>query len=141
MITDNAILDDLRQSWSAVEKLSSDCLFLGATPSGWHKVNRPDELFNLSFVLAFACLDQALVELEAQGAFQCKSRLLGARMYASREAVPWQDFSEVEEGKNKRNDLAHHAKLATKSEALQYIAAIKRELVAWGILESAAGCH
>ena len=134
MITDPATLADVRQTWSAVKKLSSEGLYSRATSSGWVQVNRPDDSFNLPLVLAYACLDQVLGELRDEGVFSCRWWHLGEKMEASRCVLPWQDYDEVFDGKEKRNRIAHEATLLPKSECLQYIVAIEQELNAWNIL-------
>jgi hypothetical protein len=135
MITDVVVVEDIRKSWSTVEKLSTECLFSRATPAGWSQANRPDDAFNLPFLLAYACLDQALSALQCQGAFKSKSSLLGAKMEASRSLLAWHDYEHVDAGKELRNRLAHEAELVSKQDALRYIAAVRRELHAWSVLD------
>jgi len=81
-------------------------------------------------------LDQVLGELMDQRTFQCAKRkpLLGDKMVASRNHVPWQNYTLVETGKNARNDLAHEAKLVGKSDCFAFIDAIETELKSWGVI-------
>lgn len=134
MITNPAVVSDVRQSWSTIKKLSSEGLFCGVTLGGWFQLNRPNDAFNLPFVLAYACLDQVLNELRDQGAFACRSSMLGPKMEASELVLPWQGYAEVLDGKDKRNLLAHEGLLVSKAEALRFIKAIEREFRAWNIL-------
>ena len=97
----------------------------------------PSESYNLPFVLAYAVLDQVLAELINQGTFQCAGKEplpLGTKMEASKNAVPWQDYDKIKNGKKDRNDLAHEAKLLNKDKCFEYIDAIETELKAWGVL-------
>jgi len=94
----------------------------------------PDNYYNLPLVLAFAVLDEALGEHIQQGTFKCGDRrppLLGAKMSASRNAIPWQDYSLVELGKTARNKLTHEAQFIPKADCFKFIDAIERELKAW----------
>ncbi len=55
-------------------------------------------------------------------------------MNTSRKVLPWQDYKSVDEGRNKRNDLAHEAQLVSKADCQRFIDAIEAELMAWGIV-------
>jgi len=46
----------------------------------------------------------------------------------------WQDYKNITNGRNGRNDLAHEAKLLSKDKCLEYIDAIETELKVWGVL-------
>ena len=99
----------------------------------------PEEFFNLPLVLAYALLDEVLAELIGQGVFVCSPRgkapaLLGAKMSASKGALPWIDYAAVEAGKEARNELAHQGKLLPRQECFRLIDLIGAELVAWSVL-------
>jgi hypothetical protein len=98
----------------------------------------PDAFWNLPLVLAFSVLDGVLTELREQREFSCKDWKLGAKMEASKRALPWQDYDLVFEGKEARNDLAHEAKIVPKQDCFKYIGAIEAELLAWSILPDPA---
>jgi len=94
---------------------------------------RPEDSYNLPFVLAYSLLDQVLSELKDAGVFS-SSWMLGAKMAASRPHLPWKDYDLVNTGKEARNDLAHQGRLLGKSDCLMYIEAIWIELRAWGVI-------
>ncbi len=95
---------------------------------------RPEDSYNLPLVLAYAVLDRVLRELRDQGAFTCNTWKLGAKMAASQNVLPWQDYHLVDNGRVARNYLAHKAKLLSKADCLQFIDAIESELTAWNIV-------
>jgi hypothetical protein len=141
MITDAKVLADVRQCWESVRKvqrgLQRDWFAQGV------QINEhaSKESYNLPLVLAYAVLDMVLTELYDQGVYSCKgwkstrkAPPLGRKMEDSRVHVPWQDYSLVFDGKEKRNSLAHEAALVDKFECVTYVNAIETELRAWKIL-------
>jgi hypothetical protein len=102
-------------------------VFINETP--------PEEIYNLPFVLAYAILDQVFDELMSQGTFpKPRGKSLAAKMEASYVRLPWVDYSAVEAGRVARNEVAHDAKLRSKTDCVRFIDNIERELKAWGIL-------
>jgi hypothetical protein len=97
----------------------------------------PNSFYNLPFVLAYATLDQVLDQLITEGHVKVggKRPLLGTKMAASSSTVPWKDYATVDAGKEKRNELAHKAKLLPPKECPEYISAIEVELKAWKVLQ------
>ncbi len=55
-------------------------------------------------------------------------------MAASQNALPWQDYELINNGRDARNALAHQAKLLSKADCLRFIDAIESELKAWGVV-------
>jgi hypothetical protein len=132
---DPRIKRDIEQPWKVVRFLCRGSHRQAQLPGGPFINETPlDEHYNLPFVLAFAVLDQVLDELIAQGLFKPRGTLLGAKMDASRGALPWQGYDLVWDGKEKRNDLAHEAKLLKKADCLRYVDAIEAELRAWNVI-------
>lgn len=134
MIIDQAALAEIRQDWVAVRKLSSIVLFSRVTPSGWIQENRQDEAFNLPLLLAYSVLERVLSELRGKAKFQSPTDKLGPMMKASKQNLPWVDFSLIDQGRLARNALAHEAKLVSKHDCLRFIEAIEIELKAWASL-------
>jgi len=135
MIRDPKVKSAIVQAWEGVRKLEGK--FANTTwqvPGGAAITeSHPDESYNIPFLLAYAVLDEVLTQLQNEGVFKCKNRrMLGAKMDASRNRLPWQEYDKVYSGKEERNDLAHHAKLVAKADCLAYINAIEVELKAWG---------
>jgi hypothetical protein len=122
--------------WEGVRKLERKFANLTWIVPGGSGIteSRPDESYNIPFVLAYAVLDQVLTQPQNEGVFKSKNLLLGNKMHASRNRLPWQDYDKVYSGKEERNDLAHEAKLVAKADCLAYIDAIEVELKAWGVI-------
>lgn len=91
--------------------------------------------FNLVMIFAFAVLSDALELLGDEGAFVCKARDLGRLMEASRGSLRWVDYKLIDEGRERRNDIAHRWQTVSIESCLKYIDGIERELIAWRILE------
>lgn len=137
MVLDPKARFEFAQEWAAVRTLCAGSHrqyqigggpFINETP--------PESFYNLPFLLAFAVLDQVLSELIDQGTIQCQKRrpLLGDKMAASANAIPWQDYALVDRGKTARNELAHDATLLGKADCFRYIDAIENEFKAWSVL-------
>lgn len=140
MITDSAKKNDINQQWASIRLLCRDSHRQAAVggAGGIVEVNetRPESFYNLPFVLAFAVLDEVLKILIDEGKVQCqrKNPYLGEKMDASKGVLPWQNYALVERGKAARNDLAHEAKLLSKSQCIAFIDGIEADLKAWGVL-------
>ena len=134
MIHNRQTKSDIAQDWSVVRKLCNAAKTSFLPGYGVIVNEPPKEIYNLPLVLAYAVLDQVLNELIAQGEFSCKLRLLGPKMAASQNKLPWKDYGLVDKGKTARNDLSHEAKLLSKADCLQFIDAIESELTAWNIV-------
>lgn len=137
MITDASSLATLRDAWAGVEKLKAYDRLVTVVPSGGLLAAgslAPEGFWNLPFVLAYSVLDQVLTALRDQGVFVCSSWMLGPKMQASRQFLPWQDFDLVSRGKDARNEVAHKAVLLSKSECFLYIEAVGKELQAWRVV-------
>ena len=135
MINDQSAKDEVAKEWAAIKKLS-----------GWRGVSRmvgrsfvmgsspPKGFQNLQLVLGYAVLDEILSTLVNQGVFACRGWMLGSKMKASENVLPWKNYALVEAGKDERNGLAHEAKLVDDDKCLVYIDAIEAELRAWGVI-------
>ena len=122
--------------WQTLGRLSTDVTRSGPTLGGWINETRPDSAFNLPLVLAFCVLEEVLNEFQIAGLFACPSWKLGAKMHASKTALPWQDFDAVDRAREARNALAHQGVIHPKRECLMHVMAVERELLAWGVLLS-----
>ena len=135
MIRDQQTNSEIEQDWRVVRKLCESSHRQWMIPgAGIISETRPEDSYNLPLILAYAVLDRVLSELRDQGAFTCKTWKLGKKMAASQNALPWQDYDLVDNGRDARNDLAHQAKLLSKADCLRFIDAIESELKAWGIV-------
>ncbi len=135
MIQDAAVRQSIVEQWATILRLCDPSHRQVQIPGGsFFNELRPGESYNVPLLLAYGALDQVLGQLIAEGRFISKARMLGARMEASRDVLPWRDYSLVDEGKNRRNDLAHKGKLLSEADCLRYIKAIGAELKAWGVV-------
>jgi len=138
MIKDASTLSDIRAQWNAVRTLASRGA-TGAQIPGGPYVNFPPKdsrFYNLPFLLAYATLEQVLELLAYEGTIPPPKEkpTLHTRMNASQSHLPWQSFATVDEGKRRRNALAHDATLLDEQDCLHYIRAVEEELVAWSII-------
>ena len=135
MIRNRQAKSEIAQDWRVVRKLCAGSHRQSFLPGfGYISETRPADSYNLPLVLAYAVLDLVLRELRDQGEFTCKAWQLGKKMAASQNALPWQDYDLVNNGRDARNDLAHQAKLLSKADCLRFIDAVESELKAWSIV-------
>ena len=140
MITDPTVLQDARDGWEFVR--SSRNVIVGncnmATMAlGFNQAGIRDLCFNLLLMSAFSVLEDVLQQLRDEGKFLGRDNRLGPLMGNSRSALPWVDWPLVDDGCNDRNDSVHDRTYLAHAKCRDYIAAIERELVAWGVLTSA----
>jgi hypothetical protein len=137
MVRDPKARSHIAQEWAAVRKLCASSHRQSQIPGGpFMNETPPESFYNLPFLLAYAVLDQMLAELIDQGTIQCQKKrpLLGDKMAASSNAIPWQDYALVDSGKTARNELTHDARLLGKADCFRFIDAIENELKAWRVL-------
>jgi hypothetical protein len=96
-----------------------------------------DVVFNMLLARGMSVLEDGLEELRAQGTFASSRRTLKAMMDASRPAVPWLDYDGMDRARNRRNMAIHDRVRLPHGECRDYLAAIERQLVAWGVVAEA----
>jgi len=138
MISDEHTLENIRKSWSTVrytwEMVRTNIVF-GFATGGIQSPAFKDFSYNLTVLFAFSVLEETLLQLRDEGRFLCKSGKLSALMEASQKAnTPWVNYALVDEGRNKRNDIAHHRMWLPSSDCLKYVDAIEAELIRWNIV-------
>ena len=135
MINEQNAINEILQNWEGLIKLINSGeqghLFPGA---GWIQSSTPHKFYNLPFLLAYTILDEVLEQLKNEGVFNCNTWMLGPKMEASRNIIPWKNYNLVNSGREARNDLAHKAITLNKTDCLKYIAAIETELKNWEII-------
>jgi hypothetical protein len=137
MIQDRVELQGIRDSWQSLQEYerAANLTIVKAFMSGLPAGTRPPELFwSLLLIFAYAVLEEALLELRDQSVFACPDSRLKPLMAASRSALTWVNFVEADEGRERRNDIAHRQVLIDPNESKKYIACIQTELKAWGVL-------
>lgn len=136
MINDPQIVQEIQSSWAGVERLARhpENYCLPGFPVTRIVSAGPPELLNLPLFLAYSVLDNVLSQLRDQGLFACQSWMLGKKMVASKQVLPWQNYALIDQGRDRRNDLAHQAIYVPRAECKKYITAVGAELKAWGIV-------
>lgn len=139
MIEDPAILAHVRAEWEAVRR-SKDCvaLNLASAMGGIDGIGQSHRFRNLAYALcllyAFSVLEQVLVALRDQGAFVSRKSQLGSLMVKSKGILPWQNYELVDQGRIKRNEIAHQQAVIERADTWRFIDAIEAELRAWQIV-------
>ena len=137
MIRDPIVLREIRDSWQTVveSERTAGLTMIKAFMSGLPAGTEPAELFGgLLLIFAFSVLEDALLALRDQGEFPSKSSRLKDLMYNSKGSLTWLDFSLADEGRERRNDIAHRRMKFPPTQCKQYTACIEAELKNWGIL-------
>jgi len=139
-MSDPAALQDTRDGWEFVRS-SRDVIVgncnVATMVVGFNQAGIRDLCFNLLLASAFSVLEQVLRQLRDEGKFAGKDNRLGRLMSNSRTALPWADYALVDAGRNDRNRSVHTRTYLPHAKCRDYIAAIERELVVWGVLTGA----
>ena len=133
-----AELNGFAQKWTVIRQFcqSSHRQWIGS--GGVIQETPPESFFNLAVVLAFSLLDEVLSSMSAHGAFSLPSgAMLGKKMATSRSSIEWLNYSSVEEGKCRRNDLAHRGALIPSADCREIVELISVELRWWGAIAQA----
>lgn len=139
MIKNLSVLTYIRKEWQGVRSRQTS-IFVGLAAS-WglgtgvfpHKV--ADISYSLVLIFAYSVLGNVLRQLGEEGFFTLpKKDTLGALMHNSKTQLPWVNFSEIDRGRCKRNDVAHKDFVPPRGESWKYIDEIEKELVNWQII-------
>jgi len=144
MIQDMPTLERLRKEWEGVRsnhrKIRSAISVTGASAAigAVSLLTRPQGLADLCqslvVVLAYGVLERTLEAIRDESHFSSNARFLGGIMEDSQQTINWINFALVNEGKNKRNDIAHRSEILPRAKSEEYIDAIEAELRGWGVL-------
>lgn len=140
MISNPLVLADVQAKWSAIRALTSNGITGAQIPGVYITFPQKDPRFsNLPFLLAYAALEQVLEQLAYEGAIAAPvgRPTLYNRLASTQHELTWVSFDTVDEGRLRRNDLAHDATLLNEHECQRFIDAIEKELLAWGVVTSA----
>ena len=138
MIRDTDALAEIRRSWDGVEALREKLqvsAFAAAGVFGMFPFVLSNAAHNLPFMHAYAVLNDVLEKLAKEGHFECKGRELGRLLEKSKNALPW-DYPSIEDGKKRRDGVAHYGKLLERGDCWKFVDVVKKELVAWNVVES-----
>ena len=140
MIRNQNVLDEIRKDWQGVRNIQTSIFVglaasLGPIPGIFpHKV--ADISYSLILIFAYSVLQNVLGQLRDEGYFISpkKNNFLGTLLDKSKNKIPWVDFTEVDIGHCKRNDIAHKDYVPTRGESWKYVDAIEKELINWHII-------
>jgi hypothetical protein len=137
MISDPTALQQIRDSWETVresEKAASLTMvkaFMSGIPAG----TAPAQLFwRLLLIFAYSVFEDALLELRDQGTFASRKSNLKELMDRSKAALAWLNFPLADEGRERRNDVAHRRMQFSPDQCQRYIRCVEAELKQWAIL-------
>jgi hypothetical protein len=137
MITDPVRLKDVQSGWDTVRDarniVAGNLNVISATgfpPGGAFRAIS----YNLLLLFAFSVLEDALKAIRDEGTITSKRDTLFQMMEASETVLPWRDFKRIDQAREDRNKVAHDRQYLRMDDALNCIAAIEEELVAWGIV-------
>jgi hypothetical protein len=140
MIKNQSVLDEVRKDWEGVRNRQTS-IFVGLAASrgigvGIYPFRVADICYSLVLIFAYSVLGTVLRQLKEEGFFTSpkKDNRLGVLIKNSETQLPWVNFSEVDEGHHKRNDVAHKDFVPPRGESWKYIDMIERELVNWQII-------
>ena len=138
MIQDSMKLQEIRDTWVTVRIFQAkvttnlNAAFVGGGIPQTHEFR--NLAHSLILLFAFSVLEDVLKQLKQEKVFSSGTNQLGDLMYFSKGALAWKAFALVDEGRTKRNELAHQRQLIERVDCWKYIDAIEEELVGWKIL-------
>jgi hypothetical protein len=137
MIQDPATMASVREGWEFV--CWSRVVIVGQLNNatnvvGFNKGTLGDICFTLLLATGMSVVEDVLIALRNEGHFMCRSTALGQLMHESKAALPWQDFATIDRAREKRNEAIHERHLMNWGECRDFLVAIERELVGWGIV-------
>ena len=138
MISDQSALAEIRKSWRGVEALRGKvqrALLGSVAQGGSFAIFAADAAHNLPFMHAYSVLNDVLRQLSLEGHFKCKSIFLGPLLDASEHKLSWKNFCLINEGKDRRNDVAHRGDVLLRGDCWQYIDAVHEQLLRWQVLD------
>jgi len=93
---------------------------------------------NLVLLFAFSVFEDVLKQLKEEKYFTSDNNQLGNLMHKSQNYLPWQNFTFVDEARERRNEIAHDQTIFPRGDCWKYIDAIENELVQWGVIKCQA---
>jgi len=138
MITNPEVLKGIRDSWETVRILQArihTTLHAGLFSLVPVMTNFQEVPESLLLLFAVSVLETTLEQLRDQRVFVYKRRGLKGLMNASKNALPWQNFENIQKIKDRRDQVAHHREFLRSGQCAQDLDAIENELLAWRVLE------
>jgi len=137
MIADPVSLQDAQNGWEYVRATRNVIVGNCNAASfrwGFNQSGIRNICFNLLVASAFSVLEEVLGQLRSEGVFASPRDNLATLMTQSRAVLPWLDYPLIDAARRARNQSIHSRNYLPHAQCRDYIAAIERELHAWGIL-------
>jgi len=128
---------EIARDWAGVQKWLANTVRLGAAvsaPGGAAPLNLFNHVHSLILVHAYGVLQQALADFRDAGQFSSSSRLKDLMDSSHAAGIPWQKFDRVNEGREKRNRIAHDAATLPRNERKALIGEIDAQLRSWQLI-------
>ncbi|MGQ0667250.1 MAG: hypothetical protein ACT4O4_09465 [Nitrospiraceae bacterium] len=90
--------------------------------------------YNLVLVFAYSVLEDVVRQLQHEGTIPSQRKRFKDVLEDSRSVLPWCDFTTVDEGRERRNGIAHCRVHIERADCWRYIDKIEDELIAWGVV-------
>jgi hypothetical protein len=90
--------------------------------------------YNLVLVFAYAVLEDVVRQLQDDGVVPSQRKRFKDLLADSQSVLPWRDFTSVDQGRERRNDIAHRRVFIERADCWLYIDKIEDELIAWGVV-------
>jgi len=145
MITDPVALQEAKNAWEYVRAtrnvIVGNCNAASFFSWGFNQSRMRGICFNLLLASAFSVLEEALGQLRFEGVFASPRDNLATLMVHSRVVLPWLDYPLINAARLGRNQSIHSRNYLSHAQCRVYLAAIERELHAWGILAETTPNH
>ncbi|MGH8527018.1 MAG: hypothetical protein ACREXY_23280 [Gammaproteobacteria bacterium] len=134
MITRLLALQNAQASWEAVRLAQSrvEINLNSAALQTSHEFK--NFAYNLVLVFAYAVLEDVVRQLQHEGAIPSQRQRFKDLLADSQSVLSWRDFTSVDEGRQRRNDIAHRRFFIERADCWRYIDKIEDELIAWGVV-------
>jgi hypothetical protein len=126
------------RDWAAVRRYHGWITANSRASGGFVSSRFLDFCHSIVLVHAYSVLQAVLDQYKQERKFSAKGRELKTLMQASRRVLQWTDFRKVDDGRKKRNDIAHKGQFPPRSASWSYMKAIETELVNWRVIPKQA---
>lgn len=122
------------RDWASVRRYHGWITANSMGSGGFVSAKFLDFCHSLVLVHAYSVLQYVLEEHKREGVFAASGRELKTLMKQSSTVLPWTNFPKVDDGRERRNGVAHRGQFLPRSDSWSYMKAIEAELVNWGVI-------
>ena len=134
MINTPQALQNAQAEWEAV-RLAQSRVKINLNSAGLQTSHKfKNFAYNLVLVFAYSVLEDVMRQLQHEGTLPSQRQRFKDVLEDSRSVLPWCDFTTVDEGRERRNDIAHRRVYLERADCWRYIDKIEDELIAWGVI-------